>query len=34
MERPILNKPLEEYEENDGDEENLSKEARKEAKQA
>ena len=28
-----MNKPLEEYEENDDDEENLNKEARKEAKQ-
>lgn len=33
MERPILNKPFEDYEENEDGEENLNKEAKKEAKQ-
>lgn len=34
MEKPILNKPFEDYEENEDDEENLNKEAKKEAKQS
>lgn len=33
MEKPILNKPFEDYEENEDNEESLNKEAKNEAKQ-